>query len=329
MVKILQELLINKQQKVSKTIKRVRLWDLEAQQKGDFMSTEQDFPAFSVIPTCILLNEEIEQGAKLLFACLSVMANKYGYAFPQNEYLSGLLHVDERTITRWFKSLKDLGAITIKLETFHDQNGHIKTNRKVWISLDFQKMFTKGQKCLDGESIDRVDKNVGHNNNTDNNKTNNPIVPLVSFGKYVQLSQENMDKLSKEFGTEKIKAIIEEMNDYLEAHGKKPYKDYSAAIRIWIRKDSKEQKGGGGLVPSKKKVNRDLNVKILKSLASKLSDLYCRDPYKANGLKLLDNALYDKCRGITLAYNLDTTDLLKQIKELYGYDIKVDENLGF
>ena len=61
-------------------------------------------------------------------------------------------------------------------------------------------------------------------------------VSFLSFGKYVKLREEDLSILVKENGKEKIDQTIDSINDYLSSTGKKPYKDYAATIRNWLRR---------------------------------------------------------------------------------------------
>lgn len=60
-------------------------------------------------------------------------------------------------------------------------------------------------------------------------------------GKFVKLPLEEYDKICEEHGETTVSEIIEEMNDYVEATGKK-YKSYGAAIRNWIRRRKGQEK---------------------------------------------------------------------------------------
>ncbi len=56
----------------------------------------------------------------------------------------------------------------------------------------------------------------------------------IAFGKIVQLSIEEYEKLCNDHAKNVVDKIIESMNDYCESKGK-TYSSYSAAIRQWVR----------------------------------------------------------------------------------------------
>lgn len=105
---------------------------------------------FAIIPAHVRYCKALEMGARLLYGELTALSNTYGYCWASNEYFAELYEVDIRTIKRWLESLKKLKFISIEI----GKTG-IKTIRKIWISGEIKKMFTKGQKCPP-----RGDKNV-------------------------------------------------------------------------------------------------------------------------------------------------------------------------
>jgi Helix-turn-helix domain len=98
---------------------------------------------FSTIPSQILVNKNLESNARLLFGLLtSLTNNEYGYCWASNQYFAETFDVDVRTIIRWLNSLKKEKVIKVEVTKVG-----IKTHRKIWICLDFQKMFAKGHFC--------------------------------------------------------------------------------------------------------------------------------------------------------------------------------------
>ena len=69
----------------------------------------------------------------------------------------------------------------------------------------------------------------------------------LSFGNHVKLSKQSYAELSLNYSEEQVLNMISKINDYIDAKGEKPYKDYAAAIRNWIRRDI-EQKGPKGTI---------------------------------------------------------------------------------
>lgn len=59
----------------------------------------------------------------------------------------------------------------------------------------------------------------------------------ITHPPFVSLTEKEYSDLAESYGKNIIKGYIDKINDYLAATGKKPYKDYAAAIRQWLRKD--------------------------------------------------------------------------------------------
>ena len=149
---------------------------------------------------------------------------------------------------------------------------------------------------------------------------------FCEIGKYVKLKQPDLDRLNEKYGIEKIKQVCEEINDYLSAHGKKPYSDFAAAIRNWIRKDEKAKADKiSKPVSPQNESNKGLNIKIIKSLIESLARRYERDALKSKNILLLDNAFVDKNINLTIPFSMETSDILKKLKEIYGFSCQIPE----
>lgn len=75
--------------------------------------------------------------------------------------------------------------------------------------------------------------------------------PKRSYGGYVKLSDPEYRKLCEDHGEDQVKDLIEEMNDYILAQGKK-YKDYAAALRQWFRR--RVQDSSNELTPEQRRL---------------------------------------------------------------------------
>lgn len=113
------------------------------------MPEEPHIPPFSVIPMWVLLNKEVEPGAKLLYAFLNVLPNQYGYVFPTNEYLAKIFKVNKSTIKKWLKSLKESKFIKI-----NEKKGENKmTCRSIYLEMNCppNKEVVEGNKIIENK----------------------------------------------------------------------------------------------------------------------------------------------------------------------------------
>ena len=90
---------------------------------------------YITIPHSISRNSNLHFGARLLYGEILLLGRKHGYCWASNAYLSELLSVSEKTITRWIKALENEGFIYTDSKLTKDG-----TNRKLMIKA-------KGQEC--------------------------------------------------------------------------------------------------------------------------------------------------------------------------------------
>jgi uncharacterized protein YdaU (DUF1376 family) len=63
-----------------------------------------------------------------------------------------------------------------------------------------------------------------------------------AYGAYVKLTDTQYTALCQTLTEARVKGLIEQINDWIAAKGKAPYKDYAAAIRQWARHDKATQR---------------------------------------------------------------------------------------
>lgn len=76
---------------------------------------------FSLIPSGILNDKDLSDGAKLTYALILGLSNKYGYCFASNTYLSEQRDVSVSTIQRQLSELKKQKSITVEFNPKHDR----------------------------------------------------------------------------------------------------------------------------------------------------------------------------------------------------------------
>ena len=66
----------------------------------------------------------------------------------------------------------------------------------------------------------------------------------LTFGEFqnVQLTQAELDKLNKRWGTEQVESEIENLSIYLENNPKKKYNSHYATLLNWLKRDYSEEK---------------------------------------------------------------------------------------
>ena len=201
----------------------------------------QDSPSFyAIVPAHVRYCKELEPSAKLLYGEITALCSHKGYCWAGNQYFADLYQVDIRTIKRWIFSLKKLKFIVID----HEREGFL-SNRRLWVSEEIKKMFTKGQKCHSGR-----DKNVPHINTGINTPKEKKEESLISFGEFVKLTQSQYDHFVSQENKSFIDDVIDDINNYCESSGKK-YKSFKGAVstfikkkKLWETQNNKNKKSG-------------------------------------------------------------------------------------
>lgn len=101
---------------------------------------------------------------------------------------------------------------------------------------------------------------------------------LLSFGSFVKMKEEDYQKLCEANTKPLIDIVIEEINDYMASKGVKPYKDYPATIRNWIRR-RKTSPASPNSSP-----NKETNLETFRAIGSALAKAgkYCSVSLKGN-----------------------------------------------
>ena len=79
------------------------------------MNGENQIGYYAVIPAPVLFNEDLKPNEKLLYAVITVLANKEGYCFASNNYLADLFNSKPHTISNWISHLSKLNFVHVEL----------------------------------------------------------------------------------------------------------------------------------------------------------------------------------------------------------------------
>lgn len=79
------------------------------------MNEDNEKPAYwSVVTADIRYDKDLSPSEKLLYSEITALQQMNGYCYASNAYFEKLYEKNEKTIRRWFKSLKEKGYINIK-----------------------------------------------------------------------------------------------------------------------------------------------------------------------------------------------------------------------
>lgn len=79
------------------------------------MNEDNQIGYYAVIPSTVLFNENLKANEKLLYAVITVLANKEGYCFASNSYLAKLFNSQPHTISNWISNLNKLKLVCVEI----------------------------------------------------------------------------------------------------------------------------------------------------------------------------------------------------------------------
>ncbi len=124
------------------------------------MNEENKIGYYAVIPSTVLFNKELKANEKLLYAVITVLANKEGYCYASNNYLADLFNSKPHTISNWISHLNKLNFVYVELIR-KDKNEIIQ--RRIYINdipYVTKMTYPYSIKMTEGMSQKRQDNNI-------------------------------------------------------------------------------------------------------------------------------------------------------------------------
>lgn len=150
---------------------------------------------YAILPAAVRYDENISWMEKILYAEITALSSKEGYCYATNAYFARNYKVSTRTVSRAITNLTEKGFLFTLLENYGTN-----TLRKIYITSNAEKLIPQvvahsrgvdktvlalGKK---GEGVDKsvvppLDKNVAHNNTSNNSiNTNTLHIPATQDG---------------------------------------------------------------------------------------------------------------------------------------------------
>lgn len=142
---------------------------------------------YSVLPASVRYDKRLKANEKLLYSEITVLCNKTGCCYANNEYFAELYDVHKNTISIWINNLKELGYIYTKI-MYQDDNKTID-KRLIFLSeivlREIAQNYCENHEGGINDFIDRyqqkhldpINENIEDNNTSINNKYT-PYIPL-------------------------------------------------------------------------------------------------------------------------------------------------------
>jgi DNA-binding transcriptional regulator YhcF (GntR family) len=160
---------------------------------------------YAIITAEVRYSTKISDSAKLLFGEITALSNKYGYAFPTNNYLANLYGVSERTIRRRLEELKENDFITVLL--IRDKNDNQVLQRRIY---PVNKTTTVPEKAPT-DINDHSPKDINDHSPKDINDRYNTtrIIGINNNNKAVVVSQNTIDEIKEKTQNRLVKENVE------------------------------------------------------------------------------------------------------------------------
>jgi hypothetical protein len=211
------------------------------------------------MPAWIFESKDLSNTEKMVYSLLSGLAfgKESKECFPSDEYIGNRLGISRQQANECVGNLERFGALSKR--TVPNEKNPFRKIRFIKIYLENQKSFTKSGKAdsRDDEKADSPLSGKADNSNKvySNKRKNTPISPKgelrEAYGVAVRLTKEEYQK-AKELCGDALDELIEEMNDYCEAHSKR-YSNCLAAIRIWWKKRANQPQKKESLIQANAK----------------------------------------------------------------------------
>ena len=167
------------------------------------MSEENRLGYYAVIPSTVLFNEDLKANEKLLYAVITILANKEGYCFASNTYLAELFNAQPHTISNWISHLNKLNFVCVEIIR-NDKNEIIQ--RRIYPNdTPYTTKMTYPYSIKNTESMSKIGQYNNINNRIDR-----------FFNYIIKREKQNSEKLTKEEEIEFRKLLEKIEFDYTE-----------------------------------------------------------------------------------------------------------------
>jgi hypothetical protein len=146
---------------------------------------------YAVLPATVRYDKRLPPAARLLYAELTALASKEGYAWPSNSYLAQVFDVERRTVIRWIQQLVELGYLT----------RDASNRRRLYVGAPMPNTaVTQMSLGVDENVTTRGDKNVTHNTTSTNTimeqEASDPFTGAIHdrWQEYLQWRREELGK---------------------------------------------------------------------------------------------------------------------------------------
>jgi hypothetical protein len=187
---------------------------------------------YAIIPANVRYDKELPANAKLLYGEITALCNEKGYCWASNNYFSELYQIHNKSISRLISQLDKKGYIKIEMLL----EGKQVKSRHIYITPSNNDVTTLPQKSVEGGNKNVTtpsSKIVAENNTSFNTTSNNTKEVYIQYAEFVKMKESEYNKLVEEHGEPLTKKMIQVLDNYKGANGKKYKSDYRAILN-WV-----------------------------------------------------------------------------------------------
>lgn len=200
---------------------------------------------YAILPSSIRYDNRLKPNEKLLYSEITALSNKTGLCYATNKYFADLYEVENETISRWIKHLKELHYIDIEIVykdgTKEIDKRVIKING-IPIDENVNTYIPNNQEGYCENSQEGIDKK-GKENNTSVNNTSMNIKENI---KRKVFEKPTLEDLKEYCVSASLSVDYQYFYDYYESNGwkvgKNLMKDWKATLRNWHRRSNQSKK---------------------------------------------------------------------------------------
>lgn len=206
---------------------------------------------FYMLTAQILNDKNLSHSEKLTMAILNGLSREDGSCYPSNEWLQEKLDIKENAIRKILENLEKNNYIKRQIMTC--ASNPFKKYRIIYVNANFKLSLPALEKeqseplendYSDPSKTDPIiyKKNIIEEEEREGASPQAAPTPPPTFFKIhkrVRIESKKYDTLVTEFGVDKIKEMMDRLDEYADLNPKrfKQYSCHAAVIRKWIRED--------------------------------------------------------------------------------------------
>lgn len=200
---------------------------------------------YAILPSSVRYDNRLKPNEKLLYSEITALSNKTGLCYATNKYFADLYEVENETISRWIKHLKELQYIDVEIiykeETKEIDKRVIKING-IPIDKNINTYIPNNQEGYCENNQEGIDKKVKENNTSINNTSMN----IKENIKRKVFKKPTVEELKEYCISASLSVDYQYFYDYYESNGwkvgKNLMKDWKATLRNWNRRNNQSKK---------------------------------------------------------------------------------------